>query len=127
MNCLRLSVDPGRGVYNYEVLFDPPLDSMNARYKCMQQLTEIIGKAKTFDGNRLRLPFKLASKVTNQLILEPIRDHLLPSSPSLSLHSRPPSPLLFCSNKNQYVSESSLTIRYASLKTFFSVPQELKN
>ena len=58
-NYVRLEVEKGKGVFEYEVRFDPPVDSRNERFKCLNQHRDVIGPTKTFDGVVLFLPFQL--------------------------------------------------------------------
>lgn len=68
MNCLRLSRDPEKGFFTYEVTFNPPVDNVSFRYKCVQQLEGILGKFRTFDGVQLSLPLKLQKRVSQSLL-----------------------------------------------------------
>lgn len=58
-NYIRLSTDPNKGVFEYEVRFSPEIHSMQLRYKLLNQHRETIGMTKTFDGSVLYLPFQL--------------------------------------------------------------------
>lgn len=63
-NYIRLQVDKEKGVFEYEVRFDPPVHAAPVRYKLLNQHREFIGTTKTFDGVTLYLPIKLPDKVT---------------------------------------------------------------
>lgn len=69
-NYIRIYSDPDCGIYEYEVRFNPPVDSNQVRYKLVHQLSETIGKTKTFDGVMLFLPHRLPK---NEMILKAIR------------------------------------------------------
>lgn len=55
-NYIRLKLEPGRGVFEYEVRFDPMVDAKSARYKMLSQVIVQYSKSKTFDGHKLYLP-----------------------------------------------------------------------
>lgn len=63
-NYIRIQVDPEKGVFEYEVRFDPPIHASQVRYKLLNQHRELIGNTRTFDGVTLFLPIKLPDKVT---------------------------------------------------------------
>lgn len=52
-------MDPGRGVYEFEVKFEPDVDSKSARGKLLNTALAGSSKAKTFDGKTLYLPEKI--------------------------------------------------------------------
>ena len=58
-NYLKLSVAEDKGVFEYEVVFDPRIDSRDQRFRLLNQLREITGPTKSFDGTKLFLPKKL--------------------------------------------------------------------
>jgi aubergine-like protein len=60
---VRLKVEPGKGVYEYEVRFEPQMDSKGMRNKLLNERRDIFGETKTFDGSTLYLPFQLKDKV----------------------------------------------------------------
>ena len=62
-NYVRLLLEPGKGVFEYEVRFNPEVDSQSIRYKMLGQHTEALGGTKTFDGVTLYLPIKLKNEV----------------------------------------------------------------
>uniref|UniRef100_A0A0A9X777 Piwi-like protein 1 n=2 Tax=Lygus hesperus TaxID=30085 RepID=A0A0A9X777_LYGHE len=63
-NYFRLETEPGKGIYMYEVLFYPDIDSLNLRKKIMNQLSNVLKETRSFDGRLLYLPFELDQKVT---------------------------------------------------------------
>lgn len=64
-NAIPIHCNPEAGVFEYEVRFNPPVDSPKFRSRYLMQHKELIGNAKTFDGVMLYLPFKLPDEVTN--------------------------------------------------------------
>lgn len=64
VNYIRLKTDPEKGVFEYEVKFKPEVITSSLRYKLVNQMREVIGQAKTFDGVTLYLPIKLKQKQT---------------------------------------------------------------
>ncbi|XP_018573756.1 piwi-like protein Ago3 [Anoplophora glabripennis] len=59
-NYIKLHVEKERGVYEYEVKFDPELDAKNKRIKMVNIIMREMGSAKVFDGgNVLYLPQKI--------------------------------------------------------------------
>jgi aubergine len=64
-NYIRLKFDPDTGYFEYEVQFDPPMDSQSLRGKYLGKVLSQLGvAARTFDGQTLYLPVKLPDKVT---------------------------------------------------------------
>lgn len=63
-NYIRMKIDPDRGVFEYEVRFNPQVHWNNLRYNLLNQHREIIGRTKTFDGTILFLPIKLDQPIT---------------------------------------------------------------
>jgi len=63
-NYIRLELAEDRGMWEYEVRFSPPVDSVDERHKLMRQHREVLGPTKTFDGICLYLPERLAEDVT---------------------------------------------------------------
>lgn len=59
VNYIRLKCNPDKGVFEYEVRFDPPVVTKGLRYNLLGQMKDITGPAKTFDGVILYLPIKL--------------------------------------------------------------------
>ncbi|XP_071439350.1 piwi-like protein Ago3 [Hetaerina americana] len=63
-NYINLDINPGMGVYEYEVRFEPRIDYMKYRRILLNQHADKIGRAKTFDGVVLYLPRKLPDELT---------------------------------------------------------------
>lgn len=63
-NYIRLQVENDKGVFEYEVRFDPAIHAAPVRFKLLNQHRDIIGATKTFDGVTLFLPKKLPNAVT---------------------------------------------------------------
>ena len=63
-NYFKLDVEEGFGVFEYEVNFNPNVDSRDERYSVVNQQKSILGLTKSFDGNKLFLPKKLKDKIT---------------------------------------------------------------
>ncbi|XP_030382554.1 protein argonaute-3 [Scaptodrosophila lebanonensis] len=66
-NYIRLESDPNKGVYVYEVRFNPSIDSVHLRMKYLNEHKEKIGGTTTFDGTTLYLPIKLENELTTFL------------------------------------------------------------
>ncbi|TRY80402.1 hypothetical protein TCAL_07749 [Tigriopus californicus] len=65
VNYLNLKVVDGKGFFEYEVQFDPEVDSRQHRFALLRQLTDHIGRAKNFDGGfYLCLPKRLEHKIS---------------------------------------------------------------
>lgn len=62
-NYVRLHMDKNKGIFEYEVRFEPSIDSKDMRFKLLKQHQEAIGTAKTFDGVTLYLPFQFPNNV----------------------------------------------------------------
>lgn len=59
MNYIRLKVEPGQGVFEYEVAFSPEVDAKSQRIRLVNQTLESDSRAKVFDGGTcLYLPNK---------------------------------------------------------------------
>ncbi|CAB0010469.1 unnamed protein product [Nesidiocoris tenuis] len=65
-NYIRLATEPGKGIYQYWVKFEPMVDSRNTRCRLVKQLAHIVGDARSFDGIMLFLPHLLKDKVTEE-------------------------------------------------------------
>ena len=52
-------------MWEYEVRFSPPVDSVDERHKLMRQHREVLGPTKTFDGICLYLPEKMDADETS--------------------------------------------------------------
>ena len=80
-NYLQLELRQGGGVFEYEVKFNPHVDGIVERRRCVLQHEQIIGKAFNFNGTVLYLPIKLAENVSrvfysNLLFSRPIQSYL---------------------------------------------------
>ena len=65
-NYVRMRLKPGKsGVHEYEVRFDPILDSRKERFRCLRLNEDTLGSTRTFDGVKLFLPHKLDNDVRN--------------------------------------------------------------
>jgi aubergine-like protein len=53
-----------KGIYQYVVHFDPPIESQRFRIKIVHRLKEILGPVQLFDGFTLFLPILLKEKIT---------------------------------------------------------------
>ena len=62
-NYIQMKFEKGRGVYEYEVIFTPIIDSLGLRFKMLNSILSEFGKVKTFDGAKLYLPKKLQKEV----------------------------------------------------------------
>ena len=62
-NYVRVNIDPGKGIFEYEVRFDPSQDSRDMRFKLLNQHRETLGPARTFDGVTLYLPYQMPDQV----------------------------------------------------------------
>ena len=51
-------------MFEYDVMFEPRVDTKNIRFKCLNQHRDIIGPTKLFDGAMLILPFQLPDSKT---------------------------------------------------------------
>jgi len=71
-NYVRLEVAGEKGMYEFEVRFEPLVDSRDERFKLLNQLREVLGPTKTFDGVCLYLPHELKEKVTVLVAKHPI-------------------------------------------------------
>jgi len=63
-NYVRLEVEGERGMYEYEVRFEPLVDSRDERFKLVGQQRELFGPTRTFDGIFLYIPHLLDQVVT---------------------------------------------------------------
>lgn len=65
-NYIKLFVEKGRGVFEYEVRFNPELDAKNRRIKAINTIMREMGSAKVFDGGSvLYLPQQITDTVKN--------------------------------------------------------------
>lgn len=63
-NYIDLKLEPGKGLFQYEVKFSPDIDSRGLRRKLLNQHSADLGRTKTFDGMLLYLPTKLSQNVS---------------------------------------------------------------
>ncbi|XP_050746167.1 protein argonaute-3 isoform X2 [Drosophila biarmipes] len=63
-NYLELTTDEKKGVFQYEVRFFPPVDSVHLRLKYLNDHRHKLGETKTFDGITLYLPILLPNQIT---------------------------------------------------------------
>ncbi|XP_026667929.1 piwi-like protein Ago3 isoform X2 [Ceratina calcarata] len=68
-NYINVKVDPEKGLYSYEVKYNPEIDSTAFRAKLINQHLQKIGTTKCFDGTMLYLPHRLPQ---NNTILESV-------------------------------------------------------
>jgi hypothetical protein len=54
-NFVRIFLEPGFGVYEYDVRFEPPVENLRARYALLDKLAPQIGKTKLYDGGSVLL------------------------------------------------------------------------
>lgn len=62
-NYIDLKLDPGRGLFRYEVKFNPDIDSRTLRKKLLNQHAVKLGHTFSFDGVLLYLPQKFPQEV----------------------------------------------------------------
>ncbi|XP_018372440.1 PREDICTED: piwi-like protein 1 [Trachymyrmex cornetzi] len=62
-NYIDLTLEHGRGRFQYEVKFSPDIDSIGLRRKLLNQHFAALGKGRTFDGASLYVPLKLPQDV----------------------------------------------------------------
>lgn len=61
-NYIKLSINPQKGVFEYDVIFTPDVDNKSFRIKLLNSQLDKLGGIKSFDGGRcLYLPIKLDS------------------------------------------------------------------
>lgn len=65
-NYIDLKLEPGKGLFQYEVKFSPDIDSRSLRRKLLNQHSVELGRTRTFDGMMLFLPQKLPENVRIQ-------------------------------------------------------------
>ena len=68
-NYISLKLSSGKGLFNYEVKFNPDIESRPLRRKLLNQHLQALGRTKVFDGVTLYLPQKLQQDI---IILESI-------------------------------------------------------
>lgn len=64
-NYISLKLNSGKGLFNYEVKFNPDIESRPLRRKLLNQHLQALGRTKVFDGVILYLPQKLQQDVSN--------------------------------------------------------------
>lgn len=74
-NYIRIACDPDRGLHEYEVRFNPIVDSKGVRARYIAQHANVLGNAKTFDGVKLFLPIKLPNTETILYSKNPVDGH----------------------------------------------------
>ncbi|KAG5326523.1 AGO3 protein, partial [Acromyrmex heyeri] len=62
-NYVDLILEPGKGLFQYEIKFSPNIDSVGLRRKLLNQHSAALGRTKIFDGTLLYLPIKLSQDV----------------------------------------------------------------
>lgn len=65
-NYIDLKVEPGKGLFRYEVKFSPEVDAIYLRRKLLNQHAESFGVTRTFDGALLYLPSRLPQAVSRK-------------------------------------------------------------
>ena len=73
-NYVRLEVAKEKGMYEYEVRFQPAVDSRDERFKILGQLREVFGPTKTFDGVCLYLPNLLKDNPSYRNATHPVEN-----------------------------------------------------
>lgn len=63
-NYIRLTTEPEKGVFEYEVRYRPDVHASSLRHRLLNQHKDRIGNTKTFDGTVLYLPIKLPDPIT---------------------------------------------------------------
>ncbi|KAG5344659.1 AGO3 protein, partial [Acromyrmex charruanus] len=64
-NYVDLILEPGKGLFQYEIKFSPNIDSVGLRRKLLNQHSAALGRTKIFDGTLLYLPIKLSQDVSH--------------------------------------------------------------
>ena len=59
-------------MFQYEVKFEPDIDSRSFRFKLLNQHLNDLGNVKTFDGALLYLPIKLPEDVRSSIFFKNI-------------------------------------------------------
>lgn len=65
-----MKLEPGKGLFQYEVKYSPDIDSIGLRRKLLNQHSATLGRTKTFDGMILYLPQKLPQDVSLNFIIK---------------------------------------------------------
>lgn len=64
-------MEPERGIFEYEVRFDPNIHSQDLRHSLLSSKQDVLGNTRTFDGTVLCLPQKLQERITKVTSLHP--------------------------------------------------------
>ena len=68
-NYVPVTVQADKGVFEYTVAFNPPIDSRDLRFRMLAQKVDVIGPVRNFDGVKLYLPIRLPHKVRSNTCL----------------------------------------------------------
>lgn len=68
VNYVKLKVEKGKGLFQYDVQYDPPVESRSLKFGILNSVKNVIGETRLFDGMVLYLPFKLPQKVSYVLL-----------------------------------------------------------
>lgn len=63
-NYIKLTIEPDRGIFEYEVRYEPNIHCQNLRTKLLNAQSASLGETRTFDGTLLCLPHKLNERIT---------------------------------------------------------------
>lgn len=66
-NYLKLEITEEKGLFEYEVRFEPRIDSREQRFRLVNELKETTGPTKSFDGAKMFLPKRLNSALTTSV------------------------------------------------------------
>jgi len=69
-NYVDLILEPGKGLFQYEIKFSPNIDSVGLRRKLLNQHSAALGRTRIFDGTLLYLPIKLFQDVSLRTLIE---------------------------------------------------------
>lgn len=61
-NYIKIELEANKGIYEYRVDYNPPIDVKSARFSLLNQHRDVF-PVKTFDGTLLYLPTMLPNKV----------------------------------------------------------------
>lgn len=95
-NYIRLKMEPGTGVYEYHVKFEPNIEVRNLRTRLLNQHKSIIGRTTTFDGTTLYIPFRLKDQRTYLTSVLKVEDTQEPIPYNLELIFRRKQPMHEC-------------------------------
>ncbi|CAG0893792.1 unnamed protein product [Darwinula stevensoni] len=71
-NYVPVTVQADKGVFEYTVAFNPPIDSRDLRFRMLAQKVDVIGPVRNFDGVKLYLPIRLPQKETLCTVTHPV-------------------------------------------------------